>query len=43
MCLFVYICTVHAGVFPKIRLIAMGDILWMKEPEYVHSSSMHLW
>jgi len=43
MCLSVYVCTVYAGVFPEIRLIAMGDILWMKEPECVHSSCMHLW
>lgn len=26
-----------------IWLIAVGDILWMKDPEYVHSSCMHLW
>lgn len=26
-----------------IWLIAVGDILWTKDPEYVHSSFMHLW
>jgi len=26
-----------------IWLIAVGDILWMKDPVYVYSSCMHLW
>jgi hypothetical protein len=40
----VYVCTVYAGVFPKTNMIdCCGRYSVMKDPEYVHSSCMHLW